>query len=355
MSPAANGVLCLEDDPLDAELLETALRAVVPGLRWRHARTRRDFERELLAECPDLVLADYRLPDIDGLAALDFTRGLCADTPFVVVSGAITESFAIESLKRGATDYVLKQRLQRLGPVAQRALAEARTRRELRESQRLALEIGDREQLRLGADLHDAVGQDLAAVSLLLEATSEQARRDAPSLQPRIEEARRLLGRAAQGVRGLSRTLAPVNLWPDALGPTLRELARDAGALYGLACDVDARGDGPLPDEQTATHLYRIAQEALTNAAKHGRAKRATIRLPQQPSRLLLEVTDDGAGIDLAVARRSAGLGLRLMEYRARVIGARFQLEPGPERGTVVRVLREELPRGQAPADITSA
>jgi signal transduction histidine kinase len=337
----ANSVLCLEDDPLDAELLENALRPVVPGLRWRHARTSRDFERELRAECPDLVLADYKLPDIDGLAALDRTRELCADTPFVVVSGAITESFAIESLKRGATDYVLKQRLQRLGPVTQRALSDVRTRRELRESQRLALEIGDREQQRLGADLHDAVGQDLAAVSLLLEATSEVARREAPLLQPRIEEARRLLGRAAQGVRGLSRTLAPVNLWPGALGPTLRELARDAGALYGLACDVDARGNGPTLDEQTAGHLYRIAQEALTNAAKHGRAKRATIRLLQQPEQLLLEVTDDGAGIDLAAAHMSEGLGLRLMEYRARVIGARLQVERGRERGTVVRVTRE--------------
>jgi signal transduction histidine kinase len=340
----ANRVLCLEDDPLDAELLENALRPIVPGLRWRHARTRLDFERELLAECPDLVLADYRLPDIDGLAALDRTRELCADTPFVVVSGAITESFAIESLKRGATDYVLKQRLQRLGPVTQRALAEVRTRRELQESQRLALEIGDRAQQRLGADLHDAVGQDLAAVSLLLEATAEQALRDAPSLRPRIDEARRLLARASQGVRGLSRTLAPVNLWPGALGPTLRELARDASALYGLTCDVEARGSGPLLDEPSAGHLYRIAQEALTNAAKHGRAKRATVRLPQPPDPLLLEVSDDGGGIDLVAARASDGLGLRLMEYRARVIGARLQVERGPERGTVVRVIREVRP-----------
>jgi signal transduction histidine kinase len=342
----ANGVLCLEDDPLDAELLESTLRPLVPGLRWRHARTRREFERELLAECPDLVLADYKLPDIDGLAALDRTREACGETPFVVVSGAITESFAIESLQRGATDYVLKQRLQRLGPVTQRALAEVRTRRELRESQRLALEIGDREQQRLGADLHDAVGQDLAAVALLLEAAGEQARREAPPLQPRIEEARRLLGRASQGVRGLSRTLAPVSLWPGALGPTLRDLARDAGALYGLACDVDARGHGPSLSEPLANHLYRIAQEALTNAAKHGRARRATIRLPQQPDRLLLEVVDDGTGIDPAAARTSDGLGLRLMEYRARVLGARLQVERGPDRGTVVRVIRD----GAAPA-----
>jgi signal transduction histidine kinase len=344
MTHTTNGVLCLEDDALDAELLENAVRAAVPDVHWRHVRTRLDFDRALESERPDLVLADYRLPDTDGLSALDRTRELCGDTPFVVVSGAISESFAIEALKRGATDYVLKHRLQRLGPVAARALAEVRTRRELREYQRLALEIGDREQQRLGADLHDAVGQDLAAVSLLLEAAGEQAARDAPVLAPRIAEARRLLARAAQGVRGLSRTLAPVHLWPGALAPSLRELARDAGALYGLACDVQAGSEGASLDEPAVTHLYRIAQEALTNAAKHGRAKHATLRFVQSADSLELEIADDGRGIDLPRAREGEGLGLKLMEYRARVIGARLRIARGPERGTVVRVVRDGAP-----------
>jgi signal transduction histidine kinase len=343
VSREANRVLCLEDDPLDAELLEHAVRAAVPTVRWRHVRTRDAFEQALRDECPDLVLADYRLPDTDGLAALDRTRELCGDTPFVVVSGAITEAFAIESLKRGATDYVLKQRLHRLGPVAARALAEVRTRRELAEFRRLALEIGEREQQRLGADLHDAVGQDLAAVSLLLEAAEGQAQRDAPGLAPRLSESRRLLRRACEGVRTLSRTLAPVHGGPSALGPTLRGLARDAESLYGLACRVEAPDEQTLLDESVAMHLFRVAQEALTNAAKHGRASRARLDLEVTGERLRLEIEDDGSGIDLADARSGDGLGLRLMEYRARVIGARLELER-TAGGTLVRIVRDGRP-----------
>lgn len=338
-------VLCLEDDPLDAELLENAVRSAVPDVRWRTARTRRDFEGLLLAECPDLVLADYRLPDTDGLAALDFARAKWPEVPFVVVSGAITEAFAIEALKRGASDYVLKQRLQRLGPVAARALAESRTRRELRDYQRLAVEIGDREQERLGADLHDAVGQDLAAVALLVEAAVGQSAREAPALHARLVEAERLLARATRGLRGIARTLSPVDLWPGSLAPALRSLARDAEALYGLACTVEVSGDteGLAPD--IVSHLYRVAQEALTNAAKHGRAQRARLRFVRTPEELELEVVDDGTGIDPARVRAAEGLGLRLMEYRARVIGARLQVGPGPGGGTVVRLVRAATAR----------
>jgi signal transduction histidine kinase len=143
-------LLMLEDSPLDAGLITEALGA--GGLRCAVCRveTREAFVAALEEGEPDLVLSDYALPGFDGLSALELTRAKYPEVPFVVVSGVLGEEVAIEALKRGATDYVLKQRLGRLVPTVRRALAEARERAERRRAE-AALARGN-ERLRLAAE-----------------------------------------------------------------------------------------------------------------------------------------------------------------------------------------------------------
>ena len=135
----------LEDDPNDAELIQLELARNGFKVDWSHVSSEAAF-RDALATCEvDLVLADYTLPGFDGLAALKITQKTCPGVPFIFVSGSLGEERAIEALKSGATDYVLKDRLQRLPTVVRRALEEARERRERRlaeaelEAQRLLL------------------------------------------------------------------------------------------------------------------------------------------------------------------------------------------------------------------------
>jgi PAS domain S-box-containing protein len=122
-------ILHLEDDPADAELVEARLRA--EGLQCSITRvdTRDAFENELCQRVFDVVFADYQLPSYDGVSALRFTHDRFPDLPFIVVSGTLGEDAAIECLTRGATDYVTKQKLVRLGPVTRRAISEAENRR----------------------------------------------------------------------------------------------------------------------------------------------------------------------------------------------------------------------------------
>ena len=136
-------ILHLEDSPLDADLVRA--RLAKDGLRVAIERTdRRDeFGDALQSRRPDLILADYSLPGFDGLEALDLARAHAPDTPFLFVSGVMGEEVAIESLKRGATDYVLKHRLERLGPAVRRALTETRERAERRKAE-AALREGER-------------------------------------------------------------------------------------------------------------------------------------------------------------------------------------------------------------------
>jgi DNA-binding NtrC family response regulator len=118
-------VLVLEDTATDAELMERKLRKTGMKLALKQCKTEKEFRTELESFKPDLVLADYNLPQFDGLSALGIARQRGQDIPFIIVSGTLSDKFAAESLKRGATDYILKDRLERLGPAVERALQEA--------------------------------------------------------------------------------------------------------------------------------------------------------------------------------------------------------------------------------------
>lgn len=123
-------ILLLEDDPVDCELIETSLRNNGIESDIIQVAHRQDFLENLTARRPDLVLADYVLPTFDGLAALELVKSMYPQVPFLLISGVLGEEQAIEAMKRGATDYVLKQRLERLAPAVQRALRESKERRE---------------------------------------------------------------------------------------------------------------------------------------------------------------------------------------------------------------------------------
>jgi phosphoserine phosphatase RsbU/P len=155
-------ILHLEDDPQDAELVEAALAAEGYGCDVRVVATRAEFLAALEDECCDLILADFALPGFDGMSALAIARQLRPEVPFIFVSGQLGEEAAIESLRNGATDYVLKNRLTRLAPAVKRALSEAKERAELqkaeealRESEinRLQLEVELRYAAEIQADL----------------------------------------------------------------------------------------------------------------------------------------------------------------------------------------------------------
>jgi DNA-binding NtrC family response regulator len=128
-------ILLLEDSPLDAELVRARLSRGGIDFAMQRVDTRAGFLAALEAGEIDLILTDYSLPSFDGLAALELARERRPDTPFLFVSGGLGEEVAIESLKRGATDYVLKQKLDRLAPAVTRAIAEARERAELRRTE----------------------------------------------------------------------------------------------------------------------------------------------------------------------------------------------------------------------------
>lgn len=127
-------ILLLEDSALDAELIRAQVEKADRSAKLQRVVTRQDFEHAVTTQRPDLILSDYSLPDFDGMTALAFSREHLAESPFIFVSGTLGEDIAIEALHNGATDYVLKQRLDRLAPAIRRVLYENDLKRKQQQS-----------------------------------------------------------------------------------------------------------------------------------------------------------------------------------------------------------------------------
>jgi len=212
--------------------------------------------------------------------------------------------------------------------------------RDITERKRLEQEILDvsaRERQSIGRDLHDGLGQELTGVALMLRAVSSQLQRS-PDLVEKVNEIVGHVNQSIETARTLARGLLPVRNETGGLPFALRTLAARSRELYGL--DVKFRAEVARDfafDETNASHLYRIAQEALTNAARHGRATLVDIFLRATTDGFSLRITDDGAGV-VRTAVSSAGMGLKIMKYRADTIGAQFNIHTNEPHGTVVTV-----------------
>jgi signal transduction histidine kinase len=196
------------------------------------------------------------------------------------------------------------------------------------------LEISDREQARIGQDIHDGLCQQL--IGLAFSANSIQQSLSAQA-RPEASVARKichLLDEAITESRSVCRGLYPVRLETEGLVPALEELARTTSERFNVECVCEAESRRLQCNIATATHLYRIAQEAVNNAVKHSGGRCIAIRLTGAEGAIELNIKDDGHGLP-AAAHRHAGMGLHIMDYRARRIGGVLQIS-GNGGGTVV-------------------
>jgi len=200
------------------------------------------------------------------------------------------------------------------------------------ELEKEALEAREREQRRFGRDLHDGLGQRLTALELFGQALASDVRSKAPNLQPQVQNLTHQLREAVTEARLLSHGLSPVPLEDDGLMRALEELAMGVRTMTRVQCRFLCPRPVLLKEVTVATQLYRIAQEAVNNALKHSGAGRVQIRLTQRSPRIVLTVEDDGCGFS-GPDGDDMGMGMRVMKYRAEMIGATLEVGPAPRRG----------------------
>jgi signal transduction histidine kinase len=372
-------VLLVDDDVRNLEVLESILES--PGLQLVRAQTP---EEALLAlvqgEFACLVL-DVQMPGMSGfdLAALIKTRKRCSHIPIIFLTAFYQDKKDIlQGYGAGAVDYLTKpidsQILRsKVGvfvelsrshralaatnnalelEVAQRqkaeeALSEANVelatvnrslRNQIREREQLeatVLNISEREQQRIGQDIHDGLCQYLTGLKFKSALLEQKLGKLGVS---EAEDARRievLLSQAIEHARHLARGLNPIRLEADGLTTALSELAASITSLFSVSCTFLSQQPLAGVDPARAIHFYRIAQEATSNAIKHGKATRITLRLVQQPEAIQLVIEDNGQGL-AKVPSATRGTGLHIMDYRARTMGAALEVKPIVTGGVAV-------------------
>jgi two-component system, LuxR family, sensor kinase FixL len=204
-----------------------------------------------------------------------------------------------------------------------------------KELEREVTEIAAAEQRRIGQELHDGISQELTGLSMLATALKERLNRAAPATGTLANRVIDGLAKVHKHVRDVSHGLIPVDVDAEGLRAALEDLADRVSQQTNIICAFHCPRTVLVKDSLTATHLYHIVQEAVNNALRHGRARRIDIHLQARPEALILSVCDDGVGFS-ADANRPNGVGLRLMRYRASLIGGVLRIQPGKEQGTLV-------------------
>jgi signal transduction histidine kinase len=361
LSPSPVRVLLVDDESRNLEVLESILAS--PDYELFRAQTAEAALLELVQKEFACIVLDIQMPEMNGieLARLIKTRKRSQYIPIIFLTAYFQdEKDVLQGYGVGAVDYltkplnpqVLKSKVAVFVELfrATRALtaANAALKSEVRERQQLealVLKISEREQQRIGQDLHDGLCQHLTGIKFRSRLLEEKLARR------KIEEARdareieELLSVAVELARNQAHGLSPLHLQREGLVAAFHELAAGISNVFGIQCSCSSQSAVTIPDHSVAIHLYRIAQEAISNAIKHGHATTVLLELTESDDQINLTIQDDGQGLR-PNGEHHPGMGLAIMDYRARTIGAALELQIKPQGGTSVSC---RLPRSAVP------
>jgi signal transduction histidine kinase len=347
--PAVRSVrlLHLEDSEPDHALVLAHLRRGALLVYEQRIETRSEFERALQQPW-DLVISDYHLPGFSGLEALQMLRERERaggdPLPFILVSGQIGEDTAVEAMRNGAADYLLKNNLSRLAVAVEHALVASETHRarlradlELQRSRRRLSELAqhlqtsvEAERHAIAREIHDDVGGSLTALKFELDWIRRHAA--APDVQQRAVSALETVTHAIEASQRIMQNLRPAIL-EQGLVAALQWMTSRFEKRTGIACEFRT-GDAPPRDGQALPAgvplvAYRTVQEALTNVTKHAQATRVVVDLAFTGGVLSLEVSDNGRGLGQADLAKARSFGIRGLHERASTVGGWVDLSSG--------------------------
>ena len=324
-------LLHLEDSEVDHELAVAWLERDGRSVQTLRVDSEAGF-RAALEEDWDAVLSDYNLPDFSGLAALEILKNSGRLLPFVILSGEIGEDVAVQAMREGASDYLLKSNMTRLAPALDRAIEANETRRarlaadrELAASRQQLSELAqhlqtsiEAERAAIAREIHDDVGGALTALKFDLAWLGRHA--DDPALQQRVQSALEMAGHAVEASQRIMHNLRPAIL-EQGLVAALQWMAQRFEKRTGIECAFRTSHEHLNLPPGVPLVAYRATQEALTNVSKHAQATRVAIDLSLARGVLSVEISDNGRGLAPDALAKARSFGLRGLRERAETVG----------------------------------
>ncbi|MCW7540567.1 response regulator [Aquabacterium sp. A7-Y] len=344
-------VLHIEDSELDHELMITQLMRAGLNIRAVRVETAADFDSALRSGLEgrpwDVILSDYNLPGFSGLMALDMLRASGRLIPFIIVSGEIGEDVAVEAMRNGASDYLLKNNLARLAPAtlhaieaqeavrakqqADAALAQSKERlRELAQHLQTSVEA---ERAAIAREVHDDVGGSLTALKFDIAWIARHSRDEA--VLQRANSALELVSHALDASKRIMHNLRPAIL-EQGLVAALQWMTGAFEKRSGIATTFHSSHEQMQLPAGVPLVAYRTAQEALTNVSKHAHATQVKVDLTLAGGVLSLEVSDNGRGLSSEDLAKARSFGIRGLHERASTVGGWVDLSSGPSGTTLI-------------------
>ena len=343
-------ILMVDDQP--AKLLTYEVMLAELGENLIKANSGREALEHLLKTDVAVVLMDVSMPEIDGfeLAGLIRQHPRFQRTAIIFISAVhLTDLDRLKGYQRGAVDYIsvpvvpelLRAKVSVFAELHRKALQLETLNRELRRLSTRLMTVQDEERRRFARDLHDGIGQELAAAKIMLDGLLQPP--GAPEREEKaIGEASEIVDRAIQQVRSLSHLLHPPLLDEGGLFSALRWFLDGITERTRIETSLDLQpAEFPRLAPQLERALFRIVQESLTNVFRHSEARTARVTLILKESSLLLTVRDDGKGVAQQIAQLrpgSIGIGIGGMRERARELGGELRMI-NANPGTIVEVL----------------
>jgi signal transduction histidine kinase len=340
-------LLHLEDSSLDHDIVRQALRRSNLSCELLRVETLDEFTQQLRLTRYDAILADYRLPGFTAIDAWHAMQGIPLAPPFILLSGAIGETAAVDAIKLGMSDYLLKDDLGKLAHVIQRAIEVHEAKRERERAteelaaseQRLArfaehLQTSiEQERAAIAREIHDDIGGSLAAIQFDLS-WIERHHTDPETLK-HAEAARAMLQHAVGASQRIMMNLRPAIL-DQGLQAAVEWLAQEFERRTGTRTQVRVQLSGQSLSKPVQLTAYRTAQEALTNISKHARCNEVRIDLSDAEEFLTLEITDNGQGISESGRNKAKAFGLKGLAERARTVGGWLDISSRENQGTSI-------------------
>ncbi len=356
-------VLHLEDSDLDHQLTVAHMKrggldidavrieseaefreAINPGQRWH------------------VILSDYNLPGFSGLAALEILKASGRMLPFILLSGEIGEDVAVEAMRNGASDYLLKNNLNRLVPAMlhaveayQTQLARQRADLELAESKRRVQELAqhlqtsvETERAAIAREIHDDVGGSLTALKFDLAWIARHS--DSSDVLQRVNSALETVSYAIEASQRVMHNLRPAIL-EQGLVAALQWMTSRFEKRTGVVCEFRSQHEQVVLPPGVPLVAYRTAQEALTNVTKHAQATRVLIDLSMAGDTLSLEISDNGRGLNQVDLAKARSFGIRGLHERAGTVGGWVDLSSSHDSGTTLIL---SIPLNSGTADATA-